>query len=468
MLLQNTSITLCFYFHNCIFDRNIYLPLSIGCDESVVIPALSHRLSDEETEMPTMKLSRRGLAAIETPAKPLVYWDVNIAGLGLSVRPSGARSWIVRYRAGAGGRTGTLRQVVIGNPETMTPEQARSAAKDMLANVRLGADPAAKRAEARAADTIAEVAAEWMSRHVEPKRKEATTKLYRAVLDTHVLPAIGGRKAVTLTRSEVAKLHGAIARKTTVEKRTGAKRTAAQKTRGGPIIANRALAVLKAMFSWAIDLGLLPEGSQNPASRVEAFKERGRERFLSFEEMQRLGVALARAESEGLMWHVDTSKPGAKHLPKPENRRTHFDMHSVAAIRLLLLTGARVREILDLEWQHVDFERGMLRLTDSKSGAKVIVLGGAALALLDGLPRVGRYVIASTSAGTENEKPRSDVNRLWRAVCRQRRYRGGAATRFTSQQCGRGRRGRAEPSSDRSPSRAFSSRYHQAVCPPCG
>lgn len=369
--------------------------------------------------MPTMKLTRRALAAIETPAKPVVFWDADIAGLGLSVRPSGARSWVVRYRAGAGGRTGTLRQVVIGNPETMTPEQARSAAKDMLANVRLGADPAAERAEARAADTIAEIAAEWLSRHVEPKRKEATAKLYRAVLDTHILPAVGSRKAVTLTRSDVAKLHGSIARKSTGAKKAGAKRTAALKTRGGPVIANRALAALKAMFSWAIDLGLLPEGLQNPASGVETFKEKGRERFLSSEEMQRLGDALTLAENEGLPWQVDENSPGAKHLPTPEKRRANFDVHSVAAIRLLLLTGARVREILDLEWAHVDFGRGMLRLPDSKTGAKVIVLGGAALALLDGLPRVGRYVIASTSAGTTVEKPRADLNRLWRAACRE-------------------------------------------------
>lgn len=308
---------------------------------------------------------------------------------------------------------------MLGSPQTVTPEQARDMAKDMLAKVRLGADPAAERAEARAADTVAEIAAEWLSRHVEPKRKEATAKLYRGVLITHILPAIGSRKAVTLTRSDVAKLHGAIARKEKSSKRPGAKRTAAHKTRGGPIIANRALAVIKAMFSWATDLGLLPVGSTNPASGVEGFKEKGRERFLSSEEMQRLGAALTLAETQGLPWQVNENKPGAKYLPAPEKRRAHFDLHSVAAIRLLLLTGARVREILDLEWQHVDFQRGMLRLTDSKTGAKVIVLGGAALALLDGLPRVGRYVIASTSAGTKGEKPRADVNRLWRAVCRE-------------------------------------------------
>lgn len=368
--------------------------------------------------MPVIKIARRTVAAIETPKKPVVYYDDALKGFGLIVRPSGSRSWILEYRPGAGGRGIAKKRVVLGNPEAVSPEQARDIAKDMLAKVRLGADPAAERAEARAADTVAEIAGEWLARHVEPKRKAATAKLYRAVLDTHILPAIGTRKAATLTRNDIAKLHSAIACKVICAKKPGARRTAAQKTRGGPVIANRALAVLKAMFSWAIGLGLLPEGTSNPATGVEAFKEKGRERFLSLGEMQRLGDALRLAETDGLPWQVQEDGPGAKYLPATEKRKVSFDVHSVAAIRLLLLTGARVREILDLEWQHVDFERGILRLPDSKTGAKVIVLGAAALSVLDELPGVGRYVIASSSAGTPNEKPRADLKRLWCAVCR--------------------------------------------------
>lgn len=369
--------------------------------------------------MPVIRIARRNIAAINATDKPVVYFDDTLKGFGLLVRPSGSRSWILEYRPGAGGRGVAKKRVVLGSPDAVTPEQARATAKDMLAKVRLGADPAAERAEARASDTVAEIADEWLTRHVEPKRKPSTAKLYRAVLDTHILPAIGSRKAATLTRSEVAKLHSAIARKSTSAKKPGARRTAPKKTRGGPIIANRALAVLKAMFSWAIHLALLPEGTANPATGVEAFKEKGRERFLSSEEMERLGAALSRAETQGLPWQVKTNGSGLKHLPAPDRRVAQFDTHSVAAIRLLLLTGARVREILDLEWQHVDFDRGMLRLPESKTGAKVIVLGSAALAVLDRLPRIGRYVIASSSAGTASEKPRADVNRLWRAVCRE-------------------------------------------------
>ena len=228
-------------------------------------------------------------------------------------------------------------------------------AKDMLAKVRLGADPAAERAEARAADTVAEIADEWLTRHVEPKRKSSTAKLYRAVLDTHIMPAIGSRKAAILTRSEVARLHSAIAGKSTSAKKPWAKRAATNKTIGGPIIANRALAVLKAMFSWAIDLGLLAEGTSNPATGVEAFKKSAASGSCRRRKWNVSAHALRRAETEGLPWQVQANGPGSKHLPTPEKRVVQFDAHSVAAIRLLLLTGARVREILDLEWQRRRF-----------------------------------------------------------------------------------------------------------------
>lgn len=134
--------------------------------------------------------------------------------------------------------------------------------------------------------------------------------------------------------------------------------------------------------------------------------------------MARLGEVLRLAETEGLPWEPDPEKPEVrrKHAPKAENRRVKIDPFAVAAIRLLMLTGARLREVLNLEWSHVDFERGLLRLPDSKTGKKTIVLGGAALLLLEGLPRAGRFVIASTSAGSKDERPRSDLNRPWRAV----------------------------------------------------
>ena len=368
--------------------------------------------------MPTIKISRRTVAAISPPTKPMAYYDDTLRGFGLVVRPGGSRSWVVEYRPGAGGRSVAKRRLVIGDAASMTPEEARVVAKGMLSRVNLGADPAAERAEARAAESVAEIAERWLAEHVDPKRKPATAKLYRSILDTHLLPALGAKAAASVSKQDIARVHASIAGKSRGATKAGARRSPKEKTRGGPIIANRALAVAKAMWTWALGLGLLPEGSVNPALGLEAFRERGRERFLSKVEMERLGGALHLAGGDGLPWLVDESKPTAKHLPKEGNRRTVFDPHSIAAIRLLFLTGARVQEILKLEWQQVDWDRGMLHLSDSKTGRKTIILGAASLNLLENLPRVGRYVIASGTAGTPQERPRADVNRLWRAVCK--------------------------------------------------
>ena len=126
--------------------------------------------------MPVIKIARRTVAAIDPTDKPVVYYDESLKGFGLLVRPSGSRSWIVEYRPGAGGRSIAKKRIVLGSPDAVTPEQARDMAKDILAKVRLGADPAAERAEARAADTVSEIAYEWLTRHVEAKRKVATAR----------------------------------------------------------------------------------------------------------------------------------------------------------------------------------------------------------------------------------------------------------------------------------------------------
>jgi hypothetical protein len=125
---------------------------------------------------------------------------------------------------------------------------------------------------------------------------------------------------------------------------------------------------------------------------------------------------------------IDHTKRTAKHAPKEANRRTVIDPFAAAAIRLLILTGARLREILKLEWQHEDLERGLLLLPDSKTGAKSIILNAPALTVLAGIQRVGTYVIAGQSAGNAGEKPRADLNRPWRSIANGPGSRGCAFT----------------------------------------
>jgi integrase len=72
-----------------------------------------------------------------------------------------------------------------------------------------------------------------------------------------------------------------------------------------------------------------------------------------------------------------------------------------------------------LRWEHVDLERGLLSLPDSKTGKKAIVLNAPAMTVLAGLPRIGAYVIAGEDAGTDKEKPRADLNKPWRSIARR-------------------------------------------------
>ena len=345
--------------------------------------------------MPKAHLTKRIVDAAAPQAKRYTLFDDRLVGFGLRVYSTGEKSWIVEYRPGHGGRTTAKRRFTLGGVGVLTPEQARSKAKDALSGARLGDDPANAKAAGRRAMTVKQLAALFMTEHVEPKRKPGTIYHYRHLLDDVVAPALGSFKVRDVQRADIAKLH--LERKAT------------------PYQANRLLAVLGSMFNFAQSRSILPDGF-NPARRIGKFPEHRRERFLSMEELARLGEACREAETLGVEWDVDESQPNAKHIPKrPESRRTIVPVHATGAIRLLILTGARLREILHLRWEHCDLQRGLLLLPDSKTGRKTIVLNGAALELLAKLPRAGDFVIA----GSDPHRPRADLQRPWALISKR-------------------------------------------------
>jgi integrase len=132
--------------------------------------------------------------------------------------------------------------------------------------------------------------------------------------------------------------------------------------------------------------GMRPDGS-NPCRHVEKYPQRRRERFLSADELARLGEALASYAGSGL---------------------------HVATIRLLVFTGARLGEILGLCWDWIDFERGEARLPDSKTGAKTLHLAAPALAVLAELPRAGPYVLGYGANG--KCRSQSFIEIPWRTI----------------------------------------------------
>jgi integrase len=324
-------------------------------------------------------------------------WDADLTGFGLRVQPSGNKSYVVKYRAGSG-RSAPTRRMTLGSTRKVTPDQARALAKKLLGSVANGADPAAERAAQTSAETLRELAELFLAEHVDVKLKFGTAALYRDILERLVLPALGTRKAGKLTTNDVARLHAGM--------------------HDHPYQANRMLAVIGSVYSFAAKRKILsPEA--NPVRGIERYRESGRERFLTVRELTKLGDAIREGETTGLPYLVDEQSPKSKHARKPENRRTVLDPHATAALRLLIFTGARLREILNLRWDWVDLERGLLLLPDSKTGKKAIVLNAPAARVLADLPRTGEYVIGGKTAGAREEKPRADLQRPWHAVAKR-------------------------------------------------
>jgi len=314
------------------------------------------------------KITKRAVDALKPGADgaEAVLWDTEVKGFGVRVQRGGSKSYIVHYRTGSG-RRAPLRKLTIGkHGAPWTPEKARSEAKRLLGIVETGADPAADKIARKEAPTLGDLAERFLAEHAEAKRKASTATEYRRLLDRIILPALGKRKVIEITRQDVGKLHHSL--------------------RQAPYQANRVLAVLSKMFNLAEHWGLRPDGL-NPCRHVEKFGERKRERMLSSAELGRLGEALS------------------AHAGSP---------YTAAAVKLLVFTGARLNEVLSLRWDWIDFDRGEARLPDSKTGAKTLHLPPPALSVLAELPRLdgNPHVIVGhkTGAAMVNlEKP-------WRAI----------------------------------------------------
>ena len=340
--------------------------------------------------MPKGRITKRAVDALVCRAGKdrEILWDDALAGFGVAAFPTGKKVYVAQYR-----QNGRSRRSNIGEHGRLTPDEARSEAKKLLGVVETGADPIAARREARAVRTFGEVAEDFMRLHVSAKRKNRTETSYREVLEKHVYPGLKSRRIIEVRRVDMAKLHSAM--------------------KATPSAANRVLAVVSSIWNWAAQRDEESAGA-NPCSGIERYAENSRERFLTSDEFARLGDALRLAETTGLGWSIDETKPKANRAPKPESRLRTLDPFAVAAIRLLILTGARLREILHAQWRHVDFERGIMLLPDSKTGKKPVYLSAAALSILSALPRIegNPHVIA----GAKDGAPRVDLKKPWAAI----------------------------------------------------
>ena len=307
-----------------------------------------------------------------------------LPGFILRVLPTGKKVALVRYRV-----DGKDRRIKIGllGPD-LSIEEARRRAVAVLADVaagvvaddRSGQPPAVRPALVNQVEprpstsiTLRELAERFMRVHVDVRLKPLTAERYRSMLDAIILPAFGDRDFRSVTKAEVAELHGSM--------------------RDRPGAANNMLSIISSLYTRIIEDWEVAE-MRNPARGIKLFPMRKRERFLSPEERQRLDVVIQAG------------------LKTPAGRRGHLRIESVWALDLLALTGRRRDEILTLTWPMVDWQHSLLNLPDTKTGELRVPVSSRVLALLKhiheqtGKPREG-YVLG--------RRLRS-LNRTWEAI----------------------------------------------------
>jgi len=289
-------------------------------------------------------------------------WDSELRGFGIRVKPSGSASFLVQYRTGQG----KTRRYAFGKVGTLTPEEARTKARRLLAEVEEGSDPSAQRHETREALSVAELCTQYLeaaraglvtTRFRKPKRP-STIINDEGRIARHIVPLLGSAAARDLTRPAVQRMADAIA----VGKTAGTFKTRPRGKAvvvGGASTAARTVELLGGIWTWAEKRGFV--SGPSPTRGVETQRGSPKDRTLDARELARLGTAMRGQEP---------LHPAA-----------------VAALRLIALTGLRREEACGLRWREIDFTASCLRLETTKTGRSIRPIGRGALDLLSTLPR---------------------------------------------------------------------------------
>jgi integrase len=297
------------------------------------------------------KLTKTAVEKIQPEPRDFIVWDTEINGFGCKITPKGKRVYFLYYRTTAGRE----RRPSIGVHGQLTCQEAREIASRWRSEVARGGDPSEARRDQRSAETLAEFSERYMTDYAPTRKRASSITTDRINLRCHILPALGNLKLADITRADVIRLH--------------------QSMSAIPGGANRTLALVSHMLNIAEKWGLRPDGS-NPCRHVEKFPANKRQRFLSETEIARLADTLAQAD------HERTELPSV-----------------IAAIRLLIFTGARLSEILTLRWEHVDLDNQRIVLPQSKTGKKIVYLSQPAIEVLSSIEQTSQYVIQGRKPG---------------------------------------------------------------------
>lgn len=332
--------------------------------------------------MARVRLTKKLVDDIQVPEKGQTFtWDAELPGFGVRTTSTGAKAWIVQMRV----RGGKERRMTVALCTKVPIDKARLEARKLLAAADLGQDPAEQRKDARTVkpDTnplFSEFAERWVNEVVARRNRPGTVKHRRLLLKNHVLPHLGEKRLTEIGRRQIEEMHHAVSEQF-------------------PVAANRAVSVVSAIFSAAVRWGLL---ESNPASDIGRNREEGRERFLTPEELTRLQAALDASPAQD----------------------------SADVIRLLILTGARVGEVLGMRWEQLDFDAAVWSkpaATTKQNKTHRVPLSPMAVAVLRKRQEPPRKAARRPARASEwvfpgregPDSPMTTVRTFWAAVCKR-------------------------------------------------
>jgi len=311
--------------------------------------------------MPSLQLSPQTIKTLKCPAgrKKIDFFDTLCRGLFVEVRASGGMTYYQHYRDSRG----ALRQIKLGSVENISIGDARKASSRLMRQVDLGEDPLAQRAELRAVPTFAEFIDQQYLPYVRTYKRSWATDI--SLLKNHLLPRFGKRHLDTITRQDIVKMH--------------ADRKASGAAAGS---ANRLLIMMRYIFNLALRWEV-PGIKANPCAGVPLMAvDNEKERYLSQDEARQLYDAVCVSENTMLKFIVP----------------------------MLILTGARKREVLDAKWTDFDLERRIWRIPTTKAGkARHVPLSDGVMHLLTTMPRELPWAFANPDTG----KPYVSIYCAW-------------------------------------------------------
>ena len=313
--------------------------------------------------MAKVNLTKQFIDNITIKTTEQVFYDTKTTGLNLKVSSSGRKTFYLYFR----NNNGDQRRPKIGRFGVITLEQARAKAKIMLGEIAQGDDPSKKKTIKE--PKLSDFSKIFIKRHIQPHVKPSTAKTYQSLISSIILPGLGKMRLNEISRTDIESLMA----------RNNNRRTTA----------NHGMVLLKLMFDKA-QLWEMTSSERNPCSNIQKFKTKMKERFLSEKDIANLINVLDQFEHQKLA---------------PQN--------AINAIKLLVLTGCRKNEIVMLTWPEVQFDEGILRLLDSKTGGKDIILSKAAITILQEVPRSqSKYVFT----GKNPMKPIRGLQKIWERI----------------------------------------------------